>query len=161
MNVKKILEALNAIVLLFMFIITVLSVVFRSILKLPASWTEGLGQYSFIFLVFIGSAAAMRDEGHITITAVTDHLSPRLQKIFRILAKILILPFVVMFTAGAFQGTKLNWGISLPTIDWMKISYLYIVLFVSGIIMTFYVCMNLYWDLTGKNRSSSTPGGST
>lgn len=158
---KKYLEWLNAVVLLIMLIITVLSVTLRVVLKIPASWTESLAQYSFIFLVFIGSAAVMKDEGHITITAFTDRLKPPAQRVLRIIGRFLILPFVVIFTLGAFQATKLNWGTSLPTVDWMKISYMYMVLLASGAIMTFYLLFNLYVDVFGKKSDSPSAGDPT
>lgn len=158
---KRYLEWLNAVVLLIMLTITMLSVTLRVVLKIPASWTESLAQYSFIFLVFIGSAAVMKEEGHITITVLVDRLSPTLQRIFRIVGRLLILPFVVMFTLGAFQATKLNWGTSLPTVGWMKISYMYMVLLGSGVIMTFYLLFNLYEDIVGKKKDAAAAGGST
>ena len=65
---KKTLEAVNAVVLLCMFVIVMLSVVFRVVVAVPASWTEELAQYTLIFLAFIGAAAVMRDERHIAIT---------------------------------------------------------------------------------------------
>jgi len=101
----------------------------------------------------------MQDESHITITVFVDRLSPALRKIVRIFARLLMLPFVIMFSLGALQATELNWGISLPTIDWMKISYMYLVLLASGIIMTFYLCMNLFIDLFPKKQTSSPNGG--
>ncbi|HUZ18891.1 MAG TPA: TRAP transporter small permease, partial [Spirochaetia bacterium] len=146
---------------LMMLVITVLSVTLRVVLKIPASWTESLAQYSFIFLVFIGSAAVMRDEGHITITFFVDRLSPLLQKLLRIVGRLLILSFVVMFSLGALQATKLNWGTSLPTVSWMRISYMYMVLFASGVIMTFYLLLNLYEDIFGRKRDAASTGGST
>ena len=158
MRVRKFIENLNAVILLCMFAITMLTVVFRVLLKIPASWSEDLAQYSFIFLVFIGSAAIMQDESHIKITVLIDRMSARVQKILRIIGRLLMLWFLTIFTLGARDNMRLNWTIELPTVAWMKIGYMYLVLLLSGIIMMFYVLLNLYDDLTGKIPEGSGTG---
>ena len=156
---RKIIEGLNAVILLCMFIITMLTVVFRVFLRIPASWSEDLAQYSFIFLAFIGSAAIMQDESHIKITVLVDRTSTRVQKIFRIVGRLLMLWFLVIFTLGAWKNVRFNWIVELPTVAWMKIGYMYLVLFFSGIIMIFYLLLNLYYDLTGRTPAGSGMGG--
>jgi len=157
--VKKFLEGLNAILLLFMFLIAILTVVYRVFLKIPTSWSVDLAQFSFIFLVFIGSAAIMKDESHIKITVLMDRLSEGVQKIFRIIGRLLMIPFFVIFVIGSYQNLKFNWTIGLPTVDWMKIGYMYLILLISGIIMIFYLCINIYNDVFSKKPRPSKPGG--
>lgn len=159
MSVRKFIESVNAVILLCMFVITMLTVVFRVILKIPASWSEELAQYSFIFLAFIGSAAIMQDESHIKITVLSDRVSAKVQKVFRIVGRLLMLWFLVIFSLGAWDNVRLNWTIELPTVEWMKIGYMYLVLLLSGIIMIFYLLLNLYYDLTGRTPAGSETGG--
>jgi TRAP-type C4-dicarboxylate transport system permease small subunit len=149
MGVKRVLESINGLVLAAMYGITILTVVFRVILKIPASWSEELAQYSFIFLGFIGAAAVMEEEGHIKITVLVDRLSSRAQKFLRILGRILMLSFLVPFTIGAWGNVKLNWTVEIPTVAWMKIGYMYLVLFLSGLVMIFYLLRNSYRELKG------------
>lgn len=158
---RKFIEGFNAVILLCMFVITMLTVFFRVILKIPASWSEELAQYSFIFLAFIGSAAIMQDESHIKITVLVDRLSARVQKVLRIIGRLLMLWFLAIFTLGAWDNVRLNWTIELPTVAWMKIGYMYLVLLLSGIIMIFYILLNLYDDLTGRFPADSEIGGTT
>lgn len=148
---KRVLEGINGFVLLAMYGITILTVVFRVILRIPASWSEELAQYSFIFLGFIGAAAVMEDEGHIRITVLVDRLSSKIQKTLRILGRILMLLFLVPFTIGAWGNVKLNWTVEIPTVTWMKIGYMYLVLFLSGLAMIFYLLRNSYRELRGGN----------
>jgi TRAP-type C4-dicarboxylate transport system permease small subunit len=148
--VKKYLEGFNALILLIMFFITILTVVFRVILKIPASWSEELAQYSFIFLGFIGSAAIMQDESHIKITVLVDRLGEGMQRFFRQIGRILMMVFLVVFTLGAWENVKQNWVVEIPTAVWMKIGYMYLVLFLSGVVMMYYILVNFYYDLVGK-----------
>ena len=159
---KKVLEWINGLVLVGMYAVTILTVVFRVILKIPASWSEELAQYSFIFLGFIGAAAVMEDEGHIKITILVDRIPVGLQKALRILCRFLMMGFLIPFTIGAWGNVKLNWMVEIPTVPWMRIGYMYLVLFLSGLAMLFYLGRNTYRDIkpAGKNTdASSTPAG--
>lgn len=157
---KKVIERFNAVVLLCMYVITMITVIFRVFLKISASWSEDLAQYSFIFLAFIGAAAIMQDESHIKITVLVDRMSPGIQKIFRFVARLLMLPFLVIFSLGAYDNVKFNWGVELSTVAWMNIGYMYLIVFFSGVIMTFYVLLNMYYDLSGKKINKAETGGS-
>ena len=144
-----------------MFLIAILTVVYRVFLKIPTSWSVDLAQFSFIFLVFIGSAAIMKDESHIKITVLMDRLSEGVQKIFRIIGRLLMITFFIIFVIGLYQNVKFNWTIGIPTVRWMKIGYMYLILLISGIIMIFYLCINIYYDVFSKKPLPSKPGGAS
>ena len=152
------LEALNAVVLLCMFVIVMLSVVFRVVVAVPASWTEELAQYTLIFLAFIGAAAVMRDERHIAITVFTDRLRKGPRRVLNIVNRLLMLPFFAIFAIGAFDNMRMNWEVELPTVAWMTIGYMYLVVFLSGLVMIFYLLMNLYREIAGRSLDAG-PGG--
>jgi TRAP-type C4-dicarboxylate transport system permease small subunit len=156
---KKALEAVNALVLLVMFVITMTSVVFRVILEVPASWTEELAQYTLIFLTFIGAASVMRDEGHIAISVVIDRLGKRPRRAVLIFNRLLMVPFLAVLTLGAWENTRTNWTVGLPTADWMKIGYMYLIVSASGAIMIFYTLLNLCQDLFHRRPAAAERGG--
>lgn len=156
---KKYLEGINAIILFFMFFIVVISVMFREVLNISASWCTELTQICFIFLTFIGSAACMEDESHIKITFLIDRLSEGTQKIFRIIGRLLMISFFVIFVIGSYKNMLFNWTIGFITVSWMKTGYVYLVLLISGIIMIFFLFKNLYYDLFSKKPSLSKKGG--
>jgi TRAP-type C4-dicarboxylate transport system permease small subunit len=39
--------------------------------------------------------------------------------------------------------------VEIPTVAWMKIGYMYLVLFLSGLVMIFYLLRNSYRELKG------------
>lgn len=154
---KKLLEIVTAVVLLLMLLITVGQIVFRSILRISASWSEELAMYTFAFIVFVGSVALTEEDRHITITALTDRLSPVAQRVLRVVARLVAVPFMVLFSYGALVNTQSTWKNSLPTAEWMKIGYMYLVLLVSGVLMTYYLVANSIKDLVQAGRRA--PGG--
>jgi TRAP-type C4-dicarboxylate transport system permease small subunit len=53
----------------------------------------------------------------------------------------------------------MNWEVELPTVAWMKIGYMYLVVSLSGLIMAFYLLMNLYNDILRRGAGTSKRGG--
>lgn len=149
---KKLLEIVTAVVLLLMLLITVGQIVFRSILRISASWSEELAMYTFAFLVFVGAVALTEEDRHITITALTDRLSPAAQRALRVVARLVAVPFMVLFSYGAFVNTQGTWQNSLPTAEWMKIGYMYLVLLISGLLITYTLVANSIKDLLQLRR---------
>ncbi len=154
---KSFLEKLNALVLLCMVCVTVLTVVFRGILGIPASWTEDLAQLTFFLLVFVGASAAMADEAHIRIDTVVERLGPRGQRAARILGRVLMIPFLVLFASGAWDNAMSNWDISLGTVDWIRIGHMYLALVFTTLVMLYYLAINIARDLRGAPRPPGIP----
>ncbi len=154
---KKILEAINALILLCMLTITVLQIVYRVVLRIPASWSEELAQYTFVALVFVGAAALCRNENHITISILVDRVGPGAQKVLRILGRLITVPFLVPFMLGAYLNMRSTWTVELPTVGWMHIGYIYLVLLVSSALMLYYLAANIVLDLLpGKEAAAQT-----
>ncbi len=132
---KSLLEKLNALVLFALFGVVAAAVGFRTLLGMPASWSEELGQYAFIFLVFIGSAAAMLDGSHIAITTFVDRCGPRGRRNCRLLQRSLAIPFLIVFAYGAWSNVDSNWGLESPTVAWMNVGYMYLCVMLASLVM--------------------------
>lgn len=145
--------------LLFMLFLTVGQILFRSVLMISASWSEELAQYTFAFIVFAGAISVTRDENHITITMLLDILPPLGKRIFRIIGRLLTLPFLIVFSWGAFENTQSTWTAGLPTAEWMKIGYMYLVLFISGMFMSYHVIVNMVLDILDRKSASVASEG--
>ncbi len=151
---KKVLELANALVLLIMFLLVMTTIVFRNILQIPSSWSQELSEYIFVFIVFIGSAAAMKDEKHIGIDTVTLMLPSRFQRPVRIIGRILILPFLYVLVAGSIPNIQATWNNYLPTVPWFRMGVIYLIILISGIIMSWYLLYNLFLDIRGLFKSN-------
>jgi len=153
--VKSFLEKLNGLILLCMFGVTVLTVIFRGVLGVAASWSEDIAQLTFILLVFVGAATVMEDEGHIRINTLVDRFGPGGQRVVRVIARLLTLPFLVLFASGAWDNAVVNWDVELGTVEWIRIGHLYLALVFSSLVMLFYVLTNIVRDLKGSHREPS------
>jgi TRAP-type transport system small permease protein len=152
---KRFLERLNALILLCMFVVTVLTVVFRGVLGVSASWSEDLAQLTFILLVFVGAAALLEDEGHIRISTLVERFGEGGQRVIRIVARLITLPFLMLFGIGAWDNALVNWDIELGTVEWIRIGHMYLALVLTTVVMIVYVVANIVRDLRGTYRRSS------
>jgi TRAP-type C4-dicarboxylate transport system permease small subunit len=154
--VKTFLERANALILACMFGVTVVTVIFRSVLGISAGWSEELAQLTFILLVFIGAATVMEDEGHIRINTLVDRLSPGRQRAVRIISRVLMIAFLVPFAQGAWQNAVSNWEVDLGTIETIKVGHMYLVLMLASLVMMAYLIINIVRDARGTYRRAGT-----
>lgn len=68
---------LVAVLLIILAILVVLQVTTRFIINIPLSWTEELAKYLMIYIVFLGSGLAFRNNQHIAIDFLLEVSSPK------------------------------------------------------------------------------------
>ncbi len=140
---KRTLELLVGIILFLMFCMTFFQVLARTVFHISAVWSEELARLTYVWMVFLGVAVLVKDDGLIRVTVLADRLGPRTGKILRLVTDLAVLPFVGAMTWGAWTNTRLNWNTFAPTVDWMRIGYVYLIIFISGLIMLWYLVGNL------------------
>lgn len=141
---KRTLEYMISILLLLMFLITFYQVVARVVLEVPSVWTEELARFTYVWMVFLGAALLVRDDGLIRVTVLTDRMAKRPAAILKLATDLAALPFFAIMTWGAWTNTRQNWSTYAPTIDWLSIGYVYLVIWISGVLMLGYLAINLY-----------------
>jgi TRAP-type C4-dicarboxylate transport system permease small subunit len=139
---KRMIEYLAGILLFFMFVTTFFQVVARTFL-LSAVWSEELARITYVWMVFLGAAVLVRDDGLIRVTVLVDRIGKRPARILRILTDIAILPFLAVITWGAWTNTVLNWKTFAPTVDWLRMGYVYLIIFFAGLVMLWYQLANI------------------
>lgn len=130
-----------------MFLVTFYQILARDIFIISSMWTEELARFLFVWIVFLGAATLIEDNAHIRISILTDRLPSAARRIIRISSNLLISAFCVIFLWSAYLNCLNNWKFYAPSMDWMRLSYLYLGLLISGILMLWYLLVNLLKDL--------------
>ncbi len=86
---------LGAIVLFCMTIIIFLQIVFR-VAEFPLSWTEEVGRYMFIWLIYLGCAGAIRKRKHISVELFDLFLKEKGKFVLSIVANLIFLVFAIV-----------------------------------------------------------------
>jgi len=148
----KSLAALLSVTLLSMVIVAVWGVFTRLILKSQASFTTEYLRYALLWTSLLAGAYCFGEKGHISITFVKDKFKGNALTALNAITEIIIIMFAVtILIYGGIQGVMLGMNEISPTL-FIRIGYIYMVLPISGIFVTFYSVSNLM-DLFKKKDS--------
>jgi TRAP-type C4-dicarboxylate transport system permease small subunit len=107
---KKILDALfRGVEIMMAFFLTVmialvfLNVLLRYLLSTGFAWSEEIARLCFIYLVYLGSIGAMRDNQHLIIDSVLSRVPVIAQKAIYFLVQASILWVMLILTQGSWQ----------------------------------------------------------
>jgi TRAP-type C4-dicarboxylate transport system permease small subunit len=145
--VKKWVDRFNGLLLALMFLITFYQILARDVFFISSMWTEELARILFVWIVFLGAGTLAQDNNHIRISILTDRLPSAFSRVIRIISNLLILIFCVIFLWSSYLNCLNNWDFYAPSMDWMRLSYLYLGLLISGILLVWYLTVNLIKDL--------------
>jgi len=90
-------EALCGVVLSIMTVVIFMQIVFRGT-GLPLSWTEEVGRYLFIWLIYLGSASAVKKRKHISLELLDLFLKKRGRFVLSIISNAVFLIFALILT---------------------------------------------------------------
>ena len=68
----------------------------REIFSYSSIWGEEIVRYSFIYLAWIGAAAAVKERAHIRIDVVMHYLGPRMKALFYIFGDLIMVAVAVV-----------------------------------------------------------------
>lgn len=149
---KKIVDYLNSVLVLLMFVTIFIQIFARLVLKVPTSWTVEAGSIMYIFVVFIGIASLTRSNTHLRVDIVYEYLPKTMKKVVFLFSNLMILAFLVIFSVGAYRNVLSNWAVRLPTIAFLRWGYVYLVVLVATIVNTVSLVLNAISVLTRDLR---------
>ncbi|GAB4221650.1 MAG: TRAP transporter small permease [Spirochaetales bacterium] len=127
------------VVFLLMFVVFLINIFTRYVLKNPQNWTLEFSVNSFVIIGLVGACAAYRKEDHVVFDLFYNHASLKAKTIMRILSYALVILFFLAALPGTFYYLTHHRAIS----SILRIPYNYIfasfpVLLVSVIIRSAY-----------------------
>ena len=129
---------------LTIFFFAVIAQMFCRYLGIVALWTEEVSTYAFIFTVFMGAAALVRENRHFAFTAIADGIkSPIVKKIIALLISVIVLVFAYFMFVYGKQLMQKFWNykwVSLPT---MKRGYTWLCMPISAVSMMAFSVENI------------------
>jgi TRAP-type C4-dicarboxylate transport system permease small subunit len=111
-------------------------------------FTEELSRYLMVWVVFLGSAIAVRDGSHIRITMVHNRLPARLQRVTGIIANLMALTFLAV---TAVEGIRIlpKQLRQMPVTFDVSLFYFYLAIPVGCILMMIFIWPGL-WQSFGN-----------
>lgn len=81
----------------------------REILSYSSIWGEEIVRYSFIYLAWIGAAAAVRERGHIRIDVIMNYVGPRVKALLYIFGDIVMFGVSVIALYWSWEAVHVSW----------------------------------------------------
>lgn len=85
------------ILMIIMTAVVMIGVVYRYVLGSGLPWTEELARYVMIWMCFLAASVLIREDGHIGITVLRDHLPGRWKPLLHILSDMAVISFLVLW----------------------------------------------------------------
>ncbi|MGI5069772.1 TRAP transporter small permease [Treponema pectinovorum] len=101
-GIFKGIEALIAVFLAVMITLVFINVVLRYLFNKGFAWSEEVARLSFIYLVYLGSIEAAKDNKHLLIDSVLLKLPGVMQKVVYLLIQLIIIYLMYLMTFGSF-----------------------------------------------------------
>jgi len=134
-----------------MMTLTFAQVVFRYLLHHSLSWSEEVGRYIFVWITFLGLAAAFRSGSHVALDILAGLLPPLPRRILAVINSLFI---VVLSLALVVGGVKLmEFGVNQrsPALD-TPMYLIYIVIPISGVALCYFALRAVWTQLTAKQE---------
>ncbi len=109
-QIDRNLERWALLVFYSMLVITMaVEVVRREVFSYSSVWGEEIVRYSFIYLVWIGAAAAVRERAHIRIDVIFEFCSPRIKALLYLFGDLVMLFVAVIALYYSFESWLVSW----------------------------------------------------
>jgi TRAP-type C4-dicarboxylate transport system permease small subunit len=125
-----------------------LQVFTRYVLGNPLSWTEEVARHLFIWMVFFGASAAIRDGTHVSIDLLVSRLPKGLHAAVTAVNALLILFFLGNVLYWGIKAVDRMWSLPTATLE-IPIGLVYVVLPISAVLMMIRTVVRLRVDLRG------------
>ncbi len=75
----------------------------RELMAYSSIWGEEIVRYSFIYLAWIGAAAAVRERGHIRIDVILEYVGPRVKALIYIFGDLVMFAVALVALYWSFE----------------------------------------------------------
>lgn len=114
---SQLLDALNrnlerwALLVFYVMLVSTMfiEVVRREVLSYSSIWGEEIVRYSFIYLAWIGAAAAVKERGHIRIDVIMNYIGPRAKALLYMFGDIVMFVVAVIALYYSYEAVHVSW----------------------------------------------------
>ena len=122
-------------------------------------WTDEIGRYLLVYLVFLGSGLAMIEEKHIRVDFLLNKFSPRVRLTVELFNHLVTVAFCALMMGGGYILVKNTGTQAVATLRkyfMMPMAWWNSAIMVSGIIMLVAVCVHAYKLFMRKDSTNNS-----
>jgi len=138
-------QGLGVFFVLLMFISVLLQIFYRYVLQSPLTWTEEAARYSFIWIVLLGAAFAVRKKEHVAMEILFDRFPKSVQRYVMVIINGIILLSLIYLLPVGWSFFSFMKNISAPTLN-ISWGFLFFAAPLSIALMTIHTFIRLIKD---------------
>lgn len=147
---NTILNSAIALTLAIMSILVFGNVVLRYAFNSGITWSEEMSRFLFVWMVFLGAIAALKDNMHLGVDLVVNALPLKLKKVVFIISNLLVLYILWLLLEGSWKMTVLNMNSTAPATG-VPLSFLYGIGLVTSVSMGWIVLVKMVRGIRSKD----------
>ena len=120
-------DAASVIMLITTIVVIFLAVLSRYVFRNPIPWTEEVGRFAFIWLVFLGISIAERMQSHFRITFFILKAPKHIQKRVWIFSEIIIFLALLLLLKEGLQFSRMG-SRAISAVMEMRLDFIYVAL---------------------------------
>jgi len=151
---SRLIESLVVLIAGIIVAIVTAEVTLRYLFSHSMIFTEELSRYLMVWIVFLGSALAIRDGSHIHIQILVKRLGPRMQQNVKLTSYALMIAFLVFITVEGLKILPRQLQQMCITID-ISLFYFYLAIPVGSILMIIFLLPIIRQTLAGKSPAGN------
>ena len=138
-------QGLGVCFVLIMFISVLLQIFYRYVLQSPLTWTEEAARYSFIWIVLLGAAFAVRTKEHVAMEILFDRFPKSVQRYVTVMTNGIILISLIYLLPVSWSFFSFMKNVSAPTLN-ISWGFLFFAAPLSIALMTIHTFIRLIND---------------
>jgi TRAP-type C4-dicarboxylate transport system permease small subunit len=147
-------QGLGVFFLLIMFVSVLIQIFFRYVLQSPLTWTEEASRYSFIWIVLLGAAFAVRKKEHVVMEVLVNHFPTHLRKNIHLGLNVIILIALIYLLPVSWSFFWFIKEVSAPTLN-ISWGFLFFSAPLSIALMTIHTFIGLIRTIRMEGRKES------
>lgn len=151
---NHVLNGAIAISLASMAILVFGNVILRYAFNSGITWSEEMSRFLFVWMVFFGAIAALKDNMHLGVDLLVNALPRPLKKGVFMVSNILVIYLLWLLLDGSWKMTVLNMDSAAPATG-MPLAYVYGVGIIASVSMAAIILLNMYRVLFSKDSDAS------
>ena len=137
-KIVKIVEFVNSIFIVILAFSVFFQILARLVFHIPATWSVEVGRAAFIAVVFLGTPLCLLDDSLMSIEFLKESIDKtKAAKFVDIICDIFIYFFEITLAYGCYNRTISEWGVEIPTVEFMTYGYIYLVMFIGSLLMLY------------------------
>ncbi|WP_303150527.1 TRAP transporter small permease [uncultured Cloacibacillus sp.] len=148
-------KLIGAAALAILFFVMITNAILRYFFSSGLDWSDELNGYLLVWIGFLSAAYTMSTNSHLNITAVISYLPNWLQYVLR---QFMGIVQIIMFLIYIKPLIKLLKTLPISNVMKVPLEYVYIILPISFVLMTYHIIFNLLTDTLQRIAEHSEKG---